>query len=109
MLPKKNRISSSLHKGLKIGRSYHGNFFSLKVFPGGFPRFSAVVSKKVGGTAVLRNKIRKRAYSAVREIQKSGIRPASIVFWAKKPAGAAKFSEILSDISSLLKKSGAVE
>ena len=112
MLPRKKRISSFLHKKLKTGRLYHSDLFSLKVFSvpaGESPRFSVIVSKKVAASAVRRNKIKRRASSALEKFGKTSGEPVAAIFWAKRPAAEAGFHDILSDISSLLKKAGAAK
>ncbi len=66
MLAKKNRLP--VHEALtRSGRTVRRPAFTVKVFTGLFPysRFGVVVGKRVGKTAVLRNKIRRRAFTAI--------------------------------------------
>lgn len=70
MLAKKNRLP--VQEALtRQGRTVRKPVFTIKVFPAVFPysRFGVVVGKRVGKTAVLRNKIRRRAFAAI-EVKK---------------------------------------
>jgi|SRR6185312_7399807 len=68
MLPKNKRIPRSLFSEiLKSRRFAHSAHFSLRIgsSPSKASRLAVSVSKKVSKSAVVRNTIRRRAYSAV--------------------------------------------
>ena len=67
MLAKKNRLPVQ-EALLRHGRTVRKPAFSVKVFSATFPysRFGVVVGKRVAKSAVLRNKIRRRAFAAIR-------------------------------------------
>jgi ribonuclease P protein component len=118
MLPKEKRVTSgSFEAILKKGALFHSSFFTLRILPcfaeatQGKPKeskFSVVVSKKVAKTAVLRNKIRRRVYSCIREILKTSStrKPGLLVFFAKKDVDKLKFINLKSEVENLLSKSG---
>ncbi|MDP3962817.1 MAG: ribonuclease P protein component [bacterium] len=108
MLPSSKRLTTALFKKtIDNGRSAHSQLFILKLIKEGGPsRFSVSVSKKVAKKAVERNKIRRRAYSAISSFYpaiKHGIHGVVI---AKNPAAKASLEEIISDIKSFFVKSG---
>lgn len=63
--------------------------------------FGVVVAKKVAKTAVLRNKIRRRAYSILRKTVKN---PYFAILFAKKGVEKATFIETELDIQKLAEK-----
>lgn len=68
MLSKERRISRTLLKGLEGKKKYSNTeYFSLMSWPSSQrARFAVSVSKKVSKSAVVRNRIRRRTYSALR-------------------------------------------
>ena len=70
MLPKSRKISGRKNFGAiyRSGQKTFGNFIHLFFVPiKGPSRFACVISLKVSKKAVLRNKLRRRAYSIIRE------------------------------------------
>ncbi len=69
MLPKKIRlpIQELLNKK---GRTYRGDFFTIKVFLNNlsYSRFGIIISKKLVNSAVQRNKIKRMIFSALRSV-----------------------------------------
>jgi len=66
MLAKKNRLP--IHKALeRRGEMVRKPAFTVKIFRAEFPysRFGVVVGRRVGKTAVLRNAIRRRVFTAI--------------------------------------------
>ena len=85
MLAKENRLNRETFSSVR-GRVYRSSFFSLKVDQRATDqRFSVVVSKKVGRTAVSRHRIKRRIYALLRSIDLQACR--GIVF--VKPAAAS--------------------
>lgn len=71
MLSRANRFHghSALKKVYKLGRPVRGRLFSLHVSRqpvGGVSKCAVVVSRKVDGSAVVRNRIRRRLYEQIR-------------------------------------------
>lgn len=110
MLPRGQKISrAAFGEVLNSKKSAASPFFSLrfyqteKITPS---RFSFVVSKKVAGSAVERNTLKRRGYSFLQK-NKKHITPAFVIaFFLKKGAeklSAARFGE---EVVSLLLKIG---
>ena len=107
MLPKKQRVPKGLFpssQSKKINISSH--IFSISFIKNTEKaRVSCVVSKKVAGSAVARNIIRRRVYAIFEELlkpQTTGI----IVVYAKKPATSAQFKALKVDLVELMQKIG---
>lgn len=69
-------------------------------------QFAVSISKKVGNTAVLRNRTRRRVYNALRELAPQ-VRPGIFVGFAVKTGGEKlEFVEIGPEVRHLLKRAG---
>lgn len=70
MLPKKLRLPIQ-EVISKKGKTHKNTFFTIKVFSNNlnFSRFGVVISKKVGKTAVVRNKIKRAIFNALRSVK----------------------------------------
>lgn len=104
MVPKKQRIDrETFDEIMKKGRIVHSGLFSLRFLknPEKSTHFGVVVSKKIAKTAVLRNKIRRRAYSILRKTIKN---PYFAILFAKKGVEKATFIETELDIQKLAEK-----
>jgi ribonuclease P protein component len=113
MLKKSKRATTHHIKQLALGRkTLHGGFFTLSLRymdkKDENSRFAVIVSKKVGKTAVSRNKIRRQAYSAISNLTKSAKKGILCAFYAKKEVKTAKYLYISRDISELLKSAGII-
>jgi ribonuclease P protein component len=88
MLPKKNRITSAEFK--KLGRPTRTENFPrytlrfYKIDGAEKPKCAVVVSKKIAGSAVERNKIRRKIYTELRKQVLSVPAGIAIVAYAKK-------------------------
>ncbi len=72
MLPKKKRLSrEEFNRFFSIGKKKHTPNLFVVYSPHPTFHASVVVSKKVGRTAVKRNKIRRQIYDIVRNLQKN--------------------------------------
>jgi ribonuclease P protein component len=105
MLKKSQRLTRELFTYLQASRRYfHTEHFMLRVAdaPNG-PRIGISVSKKVAKKAVLRNKIRRRGYSAIESI--APVLPKKLYLIVAK-AGADKLSSTALglELADLLKK-----
>lgn len=111
MLPKKQRLSTKEFQAVfSSGQSFHGKFFMMKCLPSKVARFSFVISKKIKKTAVERNKFRRRGYATIAPFVKTFLnnrnKPCECLFFYKKEALKATFSETNADINGLLKYAG---
>jgi ribonuclease P protein component len=108
MLPKKRRINKAIFPSSTVfQRQATSDLFSIKVsFPKDvvMTKISCVVSKKVSTSAVIRNQIRRRVYSAIEEIIPSLKQGALVVVYAKKGIDKATFQKIKSELKILLSK-----
>lgn len=103
MLPKSSRISRALFSVLlKSGKYFNSEHFLLRVAPLAEIRVSASVSKKVSKQAVVRNKIRRRIYSFMREVLPD-IKPSLYLIVAKPGAYAIKGDELRSELVRLIR------
>jgi ribonuclease P protein component len=71
-------------------------------------RVSAICSSKVGKTAVIRNKARRRVYEAVGSIIGKNVSNVSICIICKSGAIDADFKTFKADLSTLLTKVGVL-
>ncbi len=108
MVPKPNRFHGRSAVSQMKGRSKHGQMMSVKSSPvrsGSPPRIAVVVSKKIDNRAVVRNRIRRRIFEAIRTGgHTSGAdTPKDIVVYAKSARLAvAPYAEISAEVTSLL-------
>jgi ribonuclease P protein component len=89
------------------GRIQSNQLLVVRVVPNGGPasRFGFVVGK-VAGTAVTRNRIKRRLREAARALDVS---PGyDIVIGVRKAAATAKFAELSTALTALLKRSGVL-
>lgn len=109
MLPSSRRVTRALFPSLKVGaRVVHGSLFTLRYVPSvdaiSPSRFSVVVSKAVGPTAVQRNLMKRRARHAIIELLPRVKNGYMAVFFAKQPAAKASFAAYSKEIAELLTK-----
>ncbi|MES3031457.1 MAG: ribonuclease P protein component [Patescibacteria group bacterium] len=111
MLPHSKRLSTTLFsKVLEQGRVLHtplGSLFFTQA--SGISRFSVSVPKKVSKGAVERNKIRRRAYSAIRGFEdkiKTGYHGVLVM---KKGVEKLPFQELAVEIEKIFVKSGLLK
>jgi ribonuclease P protein component len=102
MLSKRERIPRSQFADLLQSRQYKNSaHFTLRAAPSkSGARFAVSVSKKVSKSAVVRNRVRRRAYSA---LPKAG--QGLYLLIAKPGAEKAKGDELREELASLFKKS----
>ena len=113
MLPSSDRLrTSEVEDVLKRGRGLpSGTYLSAKIFrpegkSGATIRSAAVVSKKVAMTAVVRNRVRRAVYDAVRvtsgELQATSNTSAQIVFFVRSIPKNNLRTAFLSDIKNII-------
>ena len=106
MLSKKKRVTKELFSSImKKGKILSGSFFVLRYMDQKDPQYAVVAPKSVSKGAVLRNKLRRRGYSAIKSFS---IKSGAGIFFYKKNTSKASFQEIKDDIGGLLKKVGVL-
>ena len=103
MLPKSRRIPREIFKSLSRSRnSFHSQNFLLRVAPSLEARIAVSVPKKVSKKAVIRNKLRRRIYLAIRELF-STIKPGLYSVIAKPGAEKIKNQDLKDELSRLIR------
>lgn len=102
MLPKKKRVTKDIFQIImKKGNMLSNSLFSFRYLNQENPQYAFVVPKSVAKRAVVRNKLRRQGYNAIRTMDTlSGLG----VFMYKKQNKEVPFSEIKESIKSLLNK-----
>ena len=112
MLPSSRRLTTALFsKVMAGGKSLHSPFFvfrALKSEPS-LTRFSVSVPKKVGKTAVLRNKVRRQVYSGLRTLLPQVKSNIQGVFIVKTAILDASYEEISAELRNFFVKSGLLK
>lgn len=110
MLPKKNRISKEgFPASQRQGTRFFSSLFSGVVYKNDIgARVAVVVSKKTARTAVVRNRIRRRIYNAIRQYLKNFLYPAFVVVYPKKEVSVVLFSALKTEIETALRKAGII-
>ncbi|HEY4503562.1 MAG TPA: ribonuclease P protein component [Candidatus Paceibacterota bacterium] len=111
MLPNQKRLTTTLFKDtIDGGMTYHSSLFILKLLKTiGPSRFSVSVPKKVAKSAVERNKIRRRVYSAIRILYPKIKEGFYGVFISKDSIKKASFIEISSILEQSFVKLGLLK
>ena len=112
MLPRSQRISTQLFKEIiQKGVAFHATFFVARIQKTGkASNFGVSVPKKVAKTAVLRNKIRRRVYSAIRNISKKGLNShQNVIFVVKLGIEKLNQIELQQEIEKIFVKTGLLK
>lgn len=111
MLPKSKRLSTKTFVSIMgNGLSSHSPFFVIRIVPTKeTSRFSVSVPKKVAKTAVMRNKIRRQAYSALKKIESTIKDGFNGVIIAKIGVEKLTFEEMMSEVNKIFVKSGILK
>ena len=107
MLPKINKLKKERDFGelFKKGRSFKNNFLILKIIQNNSQEnhFGFIISKKVSKKAVVRNKIRRRVYSAVHNLMPE-LSDNLFLLIAKAGSENIKGQDLKDELVELLKK-----
>lgn len=68
MLPKSRRITTQDFKGKKTRLAYRGAFFDMSIAPGEKTKYACIISKKRVKRAVDRNRIKRRIYTSLKDM-----------------------------------------
>lgn len=107
-MPKKLRLSQAEFALLRKqqSRRIYGSYFVLSVYtlPSSFkgPRAASIISKKTVPSAVSRNRVERRLREIVRENKTRLDSLHAYIFSARKSVTKASYSELKSDIQTLL-------
>lgn len=110
MLKSSQRLRREAFKPLLESKKYaHSPYFLLKTAPADSTalnkaKFAVSVSKKVSKKAVVRNRVRRRAYAALSVLSKDA-GPRLCLFIAKPGAEKLGSAELFKELEALLKKS----
>ena len=108
VLPKKNRLKKNkdFDRVFKKGKKFYGKNLSLILLKSDLKntRVGLIVSKKVSKKACLRNKIKRRIYSLIRDKLPKIKNQFDIVIITKPEIKEKKFFEIAEIIDEIFKK-----
>ncbi|MCX6716351.1 MAG: ribonuclease P protein component [Candidatus Taylorbacteria bacterium] len=108
MLSKRNRLSKKLFlEVFEKGSVYRSGILMCKVLkdPKLKGLFAVSISKKEVKTAVERNKIRRRFYSAIeKDIKKNKELPLGIIFFARKNTLELDFKVLCEEVARIIAK-----
>lgn len=106
MLPRNKRIQKKDFPAPKRqGFRVHSPLFSMTVYKNDeSTRVSVVVSKKTAKTAVVRNKIRRRMYEAMKPFMDRITKTSLIVIYPKKEVSTIRFNVLKKEIETTLSK-----
>lgn len=105
MLPKNKRVPRKLFKPLLESNKYFNSTnFSLRSAPSKETRVAVSVSKKISKHAVIRNRVRRRVYSSIRELLPN-LSNNFFLIVAKPGAEKIKGDKLKSELGELFKKS----
>lgn len=114
MLPSSQRLyTKQFNEVLEKGRVVHSTLFILRTLSAkdkSQSRFGAVVSRKVGKTAVARHRLRRQMYEGIRKFY-SGLRDLRLwaIVFAKAPAADAEAAAITEGVKEIFEKAGILK
>ena len=113
MLARKYRFTGlgSVRPSLRHGRKIRGGPIAATVLKTRkpYPRFAVLVSKKVSKKAVIRNRIRRRVFEALRQLDLESIPPHDIVFSVfDSRMSELPWEQLQSEVKTILKKAGLI-
>lgn len=114
MLKRQYRFSGlgSVRPALRHGRRIRGSKMAASVLQtkNAAPRFSILVSKKVSKKAVVRNRIRRRVFEALRENNLGEMPPHDVVISVfDSHVAEMPWVDVQAEVQSLLKKANLVQ
>lgn len=113
MTPKENRLTKeTISSKLKFGRKIEGDLFKIVYVlqkNQEKPQISIVASKKTAPTAVMRNTLRRRAYSAVKPLISKVLLGSLVLIHYKKADTSVSLLAMTEEIEGLFRKVGLVQ
>lgn len=101
MLRRANRISRRLFDTLRGGRLIKSPTLSGRIYPGTSPIFAVVVSKKIARSAVKRNTLRRKVYTALLP-HILELKPGAYVLFPDKALVDAEYTDIQKSVTVFL-------
>lgn len=102
MLPKSRRIPRKRFKPLLGSKKYfHTKHFLLRVAPAEETHLAVSVSKKISKKALIRNKVKRRVYSTMRNFMPT-LKPCLYLIIAKPNAEKVKGEELENELRLLV-------
>ncbi len=101
------RTAAEFDRVYRDGRTFHGRSLLLRVAPAAAPgpsAFGFVVSTRVSRSAVVRNRIRRRAREFVRSQTAQLVSDRAVAVIAKPPAATRTSAELREELSGLFKQ-----
>ncbi len=100
------RLTRDFERVFAVRQSVHAAFFRIKIAPNklGYTRCAVVVSAKVSKRAVVRNRVRRRAWSVIAQYIDTLPKGLDIVFMATPDAARADFEAIKKELKLNLSK-----
>lgn len=99
MPPKTKRLQAKDFAKNQKSSSYKTNCFDIKVLYNNKGKFACVVKKNIAGTAVLRNKIRRKVYSIMSTVFKNEIN--SVIVYPRKQTLTTPFQTLVSEMEKI--------
>lgn len=106
MISKKHRAPKQLiRKILSTGEEFRSSLFIVRKLKNNeqFPRFRAIVSKKIYPKAVDRNYLRRQIYETIQVLSQNSSDNNDYIFIPKKKIINANYQELAQDLQSLIK------
>ena len=101
MLKKRERVSRADFRAKPLAR-IRFRYGSISILALRAPKAAVVVSKKTYPRAVMRNRLRRRMYAAIREHIRSGRIKGSVVIYPTQDALRADFDDIRKHLADAL-------
>jgi len=103
--PKKNRVAKEkdFQTVWQNGQIYHSDIMFLKIKKNNlnYPRFAIIVSKKISGKAVVRNKIKRQLNEILRQYQNLLPNNSDTVIYTKPLIKTKTYQEVAKIFSAL--------
>lgn len=103
MPPKKSRMNRKVFKNLSRGKTFQGDFLSLRIAKTkDNTKTTFIASKKVAKSAVARNRLRRRGYAALTNFIKKIPEGNLLAFYFKTGAEKISYQETSREVKGLL-------
>ncbi len=103
MLAKKERLSrETFNRSFSLGKRLHGTTLQLVYSKSETLHGAVVIPKKIEPRAVMRNKLRRRVYDALRQVAKEEGVIGTFIFIFKAKSSARAFTDLKQEVSELV-------
>lgn len=109
MLPRTKRLTrAEFTHFFKMGKRLHSPSLTMVYAPHTRFQASAVISKKIAKTAVLRNKFRRRVYDVFERKVRDGLTSGVFICIAKVGVQTRTYDELRAELHDLIHKTGVL-